>query len=344
MARGGRCGVMNERYAALSWSIPCGRWFGTRVRVSVFFLFVPMILIVRLGAKMGAAVSAALFFATLLHEFGHVLVCRWRQGAAEEILIWPLGGLASLHYPRTTSGRLLTIFGGPFVNLVCCIATCPVFYAPDQLPDILNPTALPDLTFTAVSWPVDTLLVFFVANWLLLVLNLIPAWPLDGGQAVWTFWHNRSGAEAALHGTTIVGMACGWIVVALGLMASWPWAVALGAVLLIVNLSAWYQRAWEDDQGDSFLGYDFSAGYTSLERDDLDSHGEASLSWWQRWQQRRREEQAEREQERLVNLEQQLDVLLEKVHQQGMDSLTAAERRLLREASESLRDRTRRKP
>ncbi|HET6422463.1 MAG TPA: site-2 protease family protein [Planctomycetaceae bacterium] len=332
---------MNERYAALSWSVPCGRWFGTRVRVSVFFVFVPLILMVRFGNVMGAVLSASLFFATLLHEFGHVFACRMLRGAADEILIWPLGGLASLHYPRTTSGRLITIFGGPIVNLVCCVACWPQFYASEQWTSVLNPMELPQFAFSATSWPVDTLLVFFAVNWLLLVLNLIPAWPLDGGQAVWTVWHSHSGAEAALRGTTIVGMACGWIVAAIGLMTNLPWAVALGAVLLIVNISAWQQRGWDDEEGDSFLGYDFSEGYTSLERD---ARNEATLSWWRRWQQRRREQQAERERERLVNLEQQLDVLLTKVHEHGIDSLSAAERRLLREASESIRDRSRRKP
>lgn len=334
---------MNERYAALAWSVPCGRWFGIRVRISVFFLFVPMILMVRFGSAMGGALSLSLLVATLLHEFGHVFACRLMRGAAEEVLIWPLGGLASLHYPRSTFGRVMTILGGPIVNLVCCIATCPLFYAPEQFTDMLNPMALPPLAFSVTSWPVDSLLVFFAVNWVLLALNLIPAWPLDGGQVVWTAWLAQSGTEAAVRGTTIVGMACGWIAGAVGLMANLPLVVALGAILLIVNISAWQQRAWDDDDGDSFLGYDFSEGYTSLEREAREGRAESSQSWWQRWKQRRREQQAEREKARLENLEVQLDVLLAKVHEQGMDSLSAAERRLLREASESLRDRPRRK-
>ncbi len=333
---------MNERYAALAWSIPCGRWLSTQVRISVFFILVPMILMVRFGPVMGAALTGALFLATLLHEFGHVLVCRAWGGAADEILIWPLGGLASLHYPRSTSGRLWTIAAGPLVNLLGCLATLPTYYAPERLREFLLPFELPVLSFTAVTWAVDVRLVFFAVNWLLLILNLVPAWPLDGGQLVWTSWHARSGAEAALRGTTMVGMACGWLGLAVGLMGNWPWVVALGAVLLVVNISLWQQRQWDDGESDGLLGYDFSEGYTSLERSPADGRGEPALSWWQRWQQRRRKLQAEREQARLLNLETQLDVLLAKVHEHGLESLTAVERRLLREASETLRERSRR--
>lgn len=332
---------MNDRFAALSWSVPCGRWFATHVRVSAFFVGVPLILMVRFGPTMGGALTLALFVATLLHEYGHVFACRFLGGAADEILIWPLGGLATLHHPRSTSGRMLTIAAGPAVNLVCCVATWPVFYAPQQLRSVLIPFEVPIFEFTEASWTVDARLVFFVVNWVMLLINLIPALPLDGGQLLWTSWQAQSGSEAAFHGVTMVGLASGWIAMAIGLMGSWPWAVALGAILLLINMASWNNRGMDDSSEDSFLGYDFSQGYTSLERTSSEeSRRSPSLSWWQRWQQRRRQQRTERERTRLVDLEQQLDLLLAKVHENGLESLTAAERRRLREASEALRDRT----
>ncbi|MDP1799161.1 MAG: hypothetical protein Q8K78_16830, partial [Planctomycetaceae bacterium] len=183
-------------------------------------------------------------------------------------------------------------------------------------------------------------LVFFAVNWLLLIINLIPALPLDGGQLLWTSWQAQSGSEAAFRGVTFAGLASGWIAMAIGLMGNWPWAVALGAILLLVNMASWNNRGLDDSGDDTFLGYDFSQGYTSLERNPDDRPHESSGSWWQRWQQRRRQLRADREQARLVDLELQLDILLAKVHESGLDSLTAAERRRLREASEALRDRT----
>lgn len=331
---------MNDRYAALSWSVPCGRWFATHVRVSVFFVAVPLILMVRFGPTMGGALTLALFIATLLHEFGHVFACRWLGGAAEEILIWPVGGLASLHLPRSTSARMLTIAAGPLVNLVCCAATWPLFYAPEQLRSVVIPFELPIYQFTETSWSVDARLVFFAVNWIMLLINLIPALPLDGGQLLRASWQAHSGSEAAFRGVTTCGLASGWIAMAVGLAGSWPWAVALGAILLLINMSYWHQRGLDDAGEDSFLGYDFSQGYTSLERTSDDPRPAASVSWWQRWQQRRRQQRAEREHARLIDLEQQLDILLAKVHESGLESLTSAERRRLREASEALRDRT----
>lgn len=332
---------MNDRFAALSWSVPCGRWFATQVRVSVFFVAVPLILMVRLGPTMGGAITVALFVATVLHEFGHVFACRLKGGGADEILIWPLGGLATLHYPRSTAGRLWTIAAGPFVNLVGCVATWPHFYAPQQdLRSLMIPTELPHLEFTAASWSIDARLVFFAVNWLMLVINLIPALPLDGGQMLRTAWQAQSGSETAFRGVTMTGMASGWIAMAIGLMVNWPWAVALGAILLIINMASWNHRGMDESGDDSFFGYDFSQGYTSLERNADESKRAPSVSWWQLWQQRRRQQRTEREQARLIDLEQQLDVLLAKVHESGLESLTPYERRRLREASEALRDRT----
>lgn len=308
--------------------------------MSVFFAVVPLILMVRFGSTMGLALTTSLFLATLLHEYGHVLSCRSLGGSAEEIVIWPLGGLATLHHPRSTSGRLLTIAAGPFVNLLCCMATFPLFYAPQQLRSVLVPFELPSLAFTAETWSVDVRLVFFAVNWIMLLINLIPALPLDGGQILWTSWQAHSGSDAAFRGVTMTGLASGWIAMAVGLMGNWPWVVALGAILLLVNMTSWNNRGMDDSGEDTFLGYDFSQGYTSLERTPGETRREPSLSWWQSWQQRRRQQRAEREQARLIDLEQQLDILLAKVHETGLDSLSAAERRQLREASEAVRDRS----
>ncbi len=332
---------MNDRFAAVSWSVPCGRWFATQVRVSIFFVAVPLILMVRFGSTMGGALTVALFVAILLHEYGHVIACRLMGGAADEILIWPLGGLAMLHLPRSTTGRLVTIAAGPLVNLVCCAATSPLLYAPEQLRSVMVPFELPIFEFTEASWTIDARLVFFAVNWILFLLNLIPALPLDGGQLLWTSWQSQSGSEAAFRGVTMAGLASGWIAMGVGLMGNWPWAVALGAILLLINMASWNQRGMEDAGDDSFLGYDFSQGYTSLERNAEDARRTPSASWWQLWQQRRRQQRTEREQARLIDLEQQLDLLLAKVHESGLESLTAVERRRLREASEALRDRTR---
>src|SRR3954451_7213365 len=93
-----------------AWSIPLGRLFGVTIRLHWFFPFVALGLILHVALYQpegapppvpGAWIDAALlllvlFFSTLLHEFGHCFAARWMNGEAQEVLLWPLGGLANV--------------------------------------------------------------------------------------------------------------------------------------------------------------------------------------------------------------------------------------------------------
>lgn len=332
---------MNDRHVADAWAVPVGTWLGTPVRVSVLFAALAVILGVRLGWAMGLSFTAVLMVSTLVHEFGHVWACRALGGLAEQITLWPLGGMAALELPRSTAGRMITLIAGPTTNALLCLVFLPTFYAPEQLTVVLNPFLLPALEFTAASWGRDLLLLSFVANWILLLVNLIPALPLDGGQVLLTVWQSHSGRAAAVRGCLLVAMTLGWTAIAVGLLASWPWVVAIGAVILILNLANWHAVDADDSSDELFLGYDFSQGYTSLERTARAGGMDPGLSWWQQWKARRQEDRAVREQQRLHELEEQLDSLLAKVHEQGLQALTPAEQRRLKEASEAFRHRPR---
>ena len=66
---------------------------------------------------------AILFVSVLLHEFGHCFGARIMGGRGEEILMWPLGGLAFADPPRRPWPQLVTTVGGPLVNVVICLVT-----------------------------------------------------------------------------------------------------------------------------------------------------------------------------------------------------------------------------
>src|SRR5947208_3107471 len=104
-----------------SWSIPTVRLFGIHVRVHLLFPFVALGLILRAGFRKvnghdpveGAWIDAALvmlllFGSVLLHEFGHCFGARWVGGDASEVLLWPLGGLASVEVPNTPRANFIT--------------------------------------------------------------------------------------------------------------------------------------------------------------------------------------------------------------------------------------------
>src|SRR4051812_36389340 len=106
-----------------SWSFALVRLFGISVRVHIFFPVVAVAVVLRNqlvanNAAAGIWVDAAalmvlLFVAVLWHEFGHCLGARLADGDATEVLLWPLGGLASIEVPHTWGANLVAAAAGP---------------------------------------------------------------------------------------------------------------------------------------------------------------------------------------------------------------------------------------
>src|SRR5205085_1678760 len=76
------------------------------------------------SAAFAAIEYLALFVIVLLHEFGHSLACRQTGGTADQIVLWPLGGIAFVNPPRRPGAVLWSIAAGPLVNVVLL----PVFF------------------------------------------------------------------------------------------------------------------------------------------------------------------------------------------------------------------------
>src|SRR6266581_1461468 len=60
----------------------------------------------------------ALFLIVLLHEYGHALACRQVGGTANQIVLWPMGGVAYVNPPPRPGAMLWSIAAGPLVNVV----------------------------------------------------------------------------------------------------------------------------------------------------------------------------------------------------------------------------------
>jgi len=141
----------------------------------------------------------AIFLIVLLHEFGHALACRQVGGEAKRIMLWPLGGVASVSPPQRPAATLWTIAAGPLVNLVLAVILLAAYIADNSLN--LSQTA-PNVRefFKALS----------VANLVLLVFNLLPVYPLDGGQILRSLlWFVIGRAKSLMAASTIgfVGVA-----------------------------------------------------------------------------------------------------------------------------------------
>ena len=333
---------MNNRESPLYWSIPCGTWFATRVRVSVWFPLVVLVICLRLrSAELGLAFSGLLFLSVLLHEFGHVIGARRTGGSGSEILIWPLGGLAYVQPGPTFAAQLFTTAAGPLVNLALCAVTLPAVVQSGEIAAAFNPFVIPavSLQFTIGR---DLLLLLFCANWVLLLINLIPVYPLDGGRMLQTVLTARMGGEPATEVYLRVGFIAAALAVLGGLMFDSIWVVAIGAVVLVLNMNETVQVRASDSYDDSFMGYDFSQGYTSLEKSAPPPAPPRQPGTIRRWLDRRRAEKTRRVEQQAAEEELLVDALLDKVHHHGIESLSDAERRMLKQAS--LRYRGKGKP
>jgi Zn-dependent protease len=136
-----------------------------------------------------------LFLIVLLHEFGHVFACRQVGGVSNEIVLWPLGGVALGRPPQRPGAELWTIAAGPLVNVVLI----PVLLA---------------LTWVAgaAGWTQDSpdlrqllVMVNFI-NVGLLIFNVLPIYPLDGGQILRSLLWYGMGPARSLHLACVIGL------------------------------------------------------------------------------------------------------------------------------------------
>ncbi len=330
----------------INWSFPIGRLFGIAIRLHLFFVFGALWIVVQSlpaadsgmslsrGLLYGGGTAAMLFAIVLLHEFGHCFGARYVGGTADEILLWPLGGLASVAPPHTPSANLVTVVAGPMVNVVFCavssFALVLWFGTAGAVP--WNPLH-PFTPVGAVGFPSEGqqwLLFFFGLNYMLLLFNLMPVYPFDGGRIFQCLLWPRKGFRNATMLASGVGMVGAIVLGLIGLLGG---QYLLLGVAVFGYLTCYQQRqmlkmgAFESENE---FGYDFSKGYQSLERG---SERAPRPSYWDRRRAAKALAREKRERQRLESLHQHVDAILAKVHDHGLDSLTPQERGILDEAS-----------
>ena len=186
-----------------SYGIPIGRYFGINVRLHFTFLLYAYYRVQAYqNPFFGLLFVSAIYLCILLHEFGHALAARWCDGEANDILLWPLGGLAFVRPAWNPTAHLITTVAGPFVTFVLWVGLA---VAARLLPH--------GVLFAELS----------TFNGFILLFNLIPAFPVDGGRILRdTLWHWMR-AETATRIAVIVSRVI----------------AALGAVLALVIHDYW---------------------------------------------------------------------------------------------------------
>jgi Zn-dependent protease len=349
------------------WSIPLGRLFGVTIRVHLLFPVLALAFILRVayreGVVPGAWIDACILVGLLLvsviaHEYGHCFAARAVNGEAHEMLIWPLGGLAYVDVPQTPRANFLTAMAGPLVNLLLCVicalllgfACKPAYQPPWNLfwsPFRSDPAG--DLRLYLWSGKevyenamLPTLLarLFYLNWWLLFWLNiLLIGFPMDGGRMLQALLWNHFGYRQATLTVIFLGFVTMFIVGLFSIATNELLPLFLAGYIYVSCKNQWI--ILETGGDDALFGYDFSQGYTSLERDQPPETQTRPrrTSWWRRWLQKRRAGKMQREQERREAEEQRMDQLLEKVQRQGISALTDEERRFMKRVSDRYRNR-----
>jgi Zn-dependent protease len=345
-----------------AWAFPVGRLFGTQIRVHLLFPLVILPLILRevcapYNVPFQDAAMVALIFvvATIAHEFGHVFAARYMGGEADEILVWPLGGLARASYlPNTPWTYLVFAAGGPLVNLAFFLVSGLVlafcFEAPISPPPLLNlltwhygseagvyslPTWAGEFYKTS-NYGIAVLTWVCWINLFLVLLNIVLlGLPWDGGAMVRAALWFRMSYQQATHYAVVLGFIVAAALFFFSLFVSWPMLIFLSLYTFVSCWFEWIQVVRGD--GESMFG-DFSQGYTSLEQDEP-APARRKGGFISRWMQRRQARKMQKEQERQEADERRMDELLEKIQRHGKESLTDEETRFMKRVSERYRNR-----
>lgn len=158
------------------------------IRLSIHWTFVILLVWIffmyyRMGqgvmpALMGVVFILALFVCVILHELGHALTARRFNITTRSITLLPIGGLAHMEkLPEKPAQELWVALAGPAVNVVLAILLYVWLVASDSMPSLLD---VENVQLRGGWFWLNLLL----ANVVLAVFNLIPAFPMDGGRVL----------------------------------------------------------------------------------------------------------------------------------------------------------------
>jgi Zn-dependent protease/CBS domain-containing protein len=193
----------------MSWSVKIGEIAGTAIRVHLtFLLLLSWIWIAnyRVGgtpaAWHGIILVLLIFLCVLLHEFGHVFAARYFGVRTADITLLPIGGVARLErMPEHPVEELLVASAGPLVNVI--IAALLLLYLGSMVsPNTVEELGDPHLNVATQLASVNIFLVLF---------NVIPAFPMDGGRVLRALLAMRLGFGRATQIAASIGQVLAFV-------------------------------------------------------------------------------------------------------------------------------------
>jgi Zn-dependent protease len=222
----------------MRWSLSLGRIFGIRLELHVTFLLFVGWIAINQGLLTGNVLRAVeavsllllVFVCVVLHELGHALTARRFGIVTRDIVLLPIGGVARLErMPDQPRQEILVAIAGPAVNVVIAILLYVFLKA------MARPTRIEELIQGGL---LGTML---LVNVMMVLFNLIPAFPMDGGRVLRALLAFRLPYVQATRVASAVGQGAALILGTAGLLYFHNWMLAF--VALFVFLAAGEERA-----------------------------------------------------------------------------------------------------
>jgi Zn-dependent protease len=334
------------------WSLSLGRWWGVAVYLHIFFVLSALLALAFNLADpelmgTGMIMVAVLLISVTLHEVGHALAAIHVGGKVDAVVLGPVGGLISPRVPDEPEAHLFVALFGPLVHLTLAVlAGIALAAAGDtQLLGLLNPLATPkDLVEPGGTGLIIAKLTLWL-NWILMLLNLLPAYPFDGGPILRAMLWPALGRRTARIVTARVAM-----VVALILCAAWlltfaselPTRVPMWIPLVMLGLFLFFSArqdlaaAVAPDWANQPAGYQVSSDGLDL-LDEMWTSADEDEGVLVEHQQRPHAEQNRRQREAIEDA--RVDDILARLHDSSWDQLSPDEIAILQRASKRYRQR-----
>lgn len=219
----------------MKWSFKLTEFAGIGVYVHwTFLILIVWILIAHIWrgnslieALAGVGFVLALFLCVVLHEFGHALTARRFGVETRDITLLPIGGVARLErIPEKPVQEFLVAVAGPAVNVVIAGLIFALLLVLGMVGQLTQ------LQMSASSFLINLMWV----NVALVIFNMIPAFPMDGGRVLRALLATRMTRVKATHIAASVGQAIAIIFAIAGLFI--PGMFMLLFIALFVYLGA----------------------------------------------------------------------------------------------------------
>ncbi|MFB3915318.1 MAG: site-2 protease family protein [Terriglobales bacterium] len=206
-----------------SWSIPIGRLFGIDVRLHLtFFLLLLFVWVTESavphgpGAGHAFALAGILLGAVVLHEAGHAFMAAHTGVPVRSVILLPIGGITLLDEPTQSAPDpyrdMRIALTGPFVNLaVAFVAGLIVFFVAPETNLLKRPLLYSGGLVRSLFW----------GNVFLAGINLLPAYPMDGGRVLRAIFMRRLDPARATRRAVAVGQAFAMLFIFAGIWNTW---------------------------------------------------------------------------------------------------------------------------